>query len=162
MAIPLLFLAAAGSALKGAAGIAQGYQKGKALAGQALGATIERDMARLRGVQIQEQSRADLASTLGNIAAIQTARGVSLDSPTSQVIERRTIKDAYRDEAIAVLAERNRAANADMQARGYRSASRWALPLSVVNAAGDFAQAFSYGKQAFAKADPIADLKGLY
>ena len=162
MGIPLLAIAAAGSALKGIAGIGQGYMQGKSLAAQAAGAKIERDMALLRGTQIQEQSRAALATTLGNIAAIRSTRGVAGDSQTGQLIERRTMADFYRDEAVARLGELNRASAAGMAAKGYRTASRWALPLSVINSAGDFAQAFSYGKQAFTKPDPIADLKGLY
>ncbi len=148
---PLLAIAAAASALKGVAGIGQGYMQGRSLAAQAAGAKIERDMAVLRGTQIQEQSRAALATTLGNIAAIKAARGVASDSPTGQLTERRTMADVYRDEAVARLGELNRASAADMAAKGYRTASRWALPLSVMNSAGDFAQAFSYGKRAFAK-----------
>lgn len=159
--IPLLF-AAAGSALKGIAGIGQGYMQGKSLAAQAAGARIERDMALLRSTQIKEESRAALATTLGNIAAIRSTRGASLDSQTGQAIERRTLQDAYRAEAVAVLGELNRASAAGMAAKGYRTASRWALPISIINSAGDLAQSFSYGKQAFAKTDPIADLKGLY
>lgn len=149
--IPLLAIAAAGSAAKGLATIGQGYMQGKSLAAQAAGAKIERDMAMLRGTQIQEQSRAALATSLGNIATIQSARGVSNDSPTARAIERRTITDAYRDEGVARLGELNRASAAGMAAKGYKTASRWALPLSVLNSAGDFAQAASYGKQAFAK-----------
>ncbi len=162
MPIPLLAIAAAGTALKGLAGIGQGYMQGKALAGQALGARIERDMALLRATQIKEQSRAGLATTLGNIAAIRSARGAGLDSPTGRAIERRTAQDVYREEAVVVLGELNRASTAGMAAKGFRTASRWALPLSVVNAAGDFAQAYSYGKQAFTKPSPPADLNGLY
>lgn len=161
MGIPLLAIAAAGSALKGMAGIGQGFMQGKALAGQALGAEIERDNALLRRMQIAAGSRERLATALGNIDSIRTARGASLDSQTGQAIQRRTVEDSYRDEAVAVLAELNRASAAGMAAKGYRTASRWSLPLSVINSAGDFAQAFSYGKQALAPSGLSSNIRGL-
>lgn len=160
--IPLLALAAAGSALQGFATIGAGYQSAKAAKAAELGATIERDMARLRRTQIGEESRANLATMLGTVQALRSTRGAGLDSPTGQLIERRTRQDGYRAEAIAGLAELNRQSSADMAAKGHRSAARWAVPMSVLNAAGSFAQAASYGKQAFTRPDPIADLKGLY
>lgn len=162
MAIPLLAFAAAGSALKGIAGIAGGVSQRRAYAAQALGAEVERKNALLRRVQLQAGAREQLATTLGNITVIQSARGVSNDDPTSRAIERRTIQDAYRDEAIAALGELNRAESARMAAKGYKSASRWAVPLSLISAGGDFASALSYGQQAFAARGPSADLRGLY
>ena len=122
--------------------------QGRAYAAQALGAEIEKKNALLRRAQLQAGAREQLATTLGNIDAVRSARGASLDSQTGQMIQRRTIRDAYRDEAIAALGELNRAQSADMAARGYKTASRWALPLAVLNAGGDFAAAASYGKQA--------------
>lgn len=145
MPLPLLFAAAAGASfLKGVAGIAGGYQQAKSLAAQKLGAEIEGKMALLRGKQIAERSREDLLTVLGNVDAIRSARGAGLDSATGEAIRRRSIKDSYRDEAVAVLGELNRSQNASMAAKGYGTASRWAVPLSVLNSAGDFAQAYSY------------------
>lgn len=144
MALPLLFMAGA-AALQGVSTIAGGYMQGRANAAQALGAKIEGEMALLRGKQIKERSREDLATALGNIDAIRAGRGMSVDSPTGQLIERRTRRDAYRDEAVAVLSELHRAGAAEQQRRGYATAARWALPLAVLNSAGSFAQAFSYG-----------------
>lgn len=150
MALPLLLLAGAGLA-KGVSTIAGGFQSAAANKGAALGAQIERDMAILRGKQIGERSRQDLATALGNIEAIRTARGTSLDSQTGQMIERRTIQDSYRDEAVATLSELTRAGAAEQQRRGYRSAARWAVPMAVLNSAGDFADAYSYGSMALGK-----------
>ena len=144
MLLPL-FLMAAASAAQGIATIAGGFQQKSANKAQALGAGIERDFAVLRGKQIAERSREDLATALGNIDAIRTSRGVSLDSATGQAIERRTMKDSYRDEAVAVLSERTRAGAAEQARRGYNSAARWSVPLAVLNSAGSFAQARSYG-----------------
>lgn len=144
MALPLLFMAAA-AGLQGISTIASGYQQGKANAAQALGAKIEGEMALLRGKQIKERSREDLATAMGNIDAIRAGRGMSLDSATGQAIARRTRRDAYRDEAVAVLSELHRAGAAEQQRRGYASAARWAMPLAILNSAGSFAQAFSYG-----------------
>lgn len=147
MALPLLAIAAAGSALKGIAGIGQGYMQSRSLKAQAQAALIERDMAMIRSKQIGAVSRETLATTLGNIGAIRSTRGASLDSQTGQAIERRTISDNYRDEAIAILGELNRASAAGQSARGYRSAARWSVPLAVLGAAGDFGQAAAYGQQ---------------
>lgn len=146
MAIPLLALAAGGSALKGFAGIAGGFAQKRANKAQALGAQIERDMALLRGKQIGERSREDLQTALGNIDAIRSTRGASLDSQTGQMIQRRTMKDAYRDEGVQVLSELTRAGAAEQARRGYRTASKWAVPLAVMNSASDFASAASYGR----------------
>lgn len=109
-----------------------------------LGAEIEGKMALLRGKQIGERSREDLATLLGNIDAIRSARGASLDSATGQAIERRTIRDSYRDEGVAVLGELMRSGAANQAARGYGTAARWAVPLSVLNAVPDAMQARSY------------------
>lgn len=145
MPLPLLAIAAAGSVLQGFATIGSGIMSRRANKAQEAGAKIEADMARLRGKQIGERSREDLATVLGNIDAIRVSRGVSLDSATGDVIRRRTQRDAFRDEGVAVLGELNRASNATMAAKGYASAARWAVPLAVLQSAGSFAQAASYG-----------------
>jgi|GEM_PF-3284310 len=147
MAIPLLAIAGAGSALRGIAGIGQGFAQSRSLKAQAQAALAERDMAMIRSKQIGAVSRETLATTLGNIESIRTARGTSLDSQTGQAIERRTVQDFYRDEAIAVLGELNRASAAGQAANGFKSAARWSVPLAVMGAAGDFGQAAGYGKQ---------------
>ena len=105
-------------------------------------------MARLRGTQTKERSRVQLDSMLGNIDALRSARGASLDSQTGQLIEKRTRADAYREEGIGVLAEMQRRADALQAAKGFDSASRWAIPMSILGAAGSAAQAFSYGSMA--------------
>lgn len=145
MPLPLLAIAATASALQGVATIAGGVQSARANKAQQLGAEIEQKMALLRGKQIGERSREDLATALGNLTVMQSARGVSNDSPTARLIERRTMQDAYRDEGVAVLGELNRAQNAGMAAKGFGTAARWAIPLSVLNSAGSFASAASYG-----------------
>ncbi len=145
MAIPLMLMAAA-SAAKGVSTILGGFAQSRAFKAQALGAQIERDMARLRGTQIGERSREDLQSRLQNIDSIRTARGASLDSQTGQMIERRTMRDAYRDEGVARLGELNREGAAEQARRGFRTSARWAIPMAVLGAAGDFASAYSYGK----------------
>jgi hypothetical protein len=146
MPIPLLAIAAAGSALQGIGTLASGYQTAKANKASALGAKIEGEMAMIRRDQIGEQAREQLASTLGNINALRTGRGVSLDSPTGRAIERGTMQASYRAEAIGRLAELQRASSASLQARGYNSAARWAMPITALNAAGSFGQAAAYGK----------------
>lgn len=144
MALPLV-AAGISAGLSGLSGILGGFRQKKQAKAQELGAKIEAQMALIRGKQIGERSREDLATALGNIEAIRSTRGASLDSQTGQAIERRTVQDAYRDEAVAILGELNRASNSQLEARGYRSQARWAVPMAVVNSAGDFARAFSYG-----------------
>ena len=160
--IPLLFAAAAGSVAKGASTIFGGVAESRANKARALGAQIERDMALLRGKQIGERSREDLQTALGNIDAIRSARGANLDSQTGQLIEKRTIKDSYRDQAVATLSELTRAGAAEQARRGYRTAARWSVPMAAIGAAGDFASAGAYGKLAFARNGPPRDLDGLY
>lgn len=120
------------SALSSLLGGAQRKSEAKA---RELAARIEAENAKVRASQIGEQSRAQLATVLGNIDAIRTARGASLDSATGRAIRRRTMDDALRDEAIARLGEMNRAGAAGMAASGYRSAARWAMPMAVLGAA---------------------------
>jgi len=152
MALPLLMMAAAaGSAAKGVSTVLGGFAQRRANQAQALGAQIERDMALLRGKQIGERSREDLQTALGNIDAIRSTRGAALDSQTGQMIQRRTMRDAYRDEGVAVLSELTRAGAAEQARRGYRSSASWAVPLAVLNSVGDFAGAGSYGQTAMRK-----------
>ena len=132
--------------MKGVSTIASGFQQASANKAAALGAAIERDMALLRRTQIGEQSRGNLLTALGSIDAMRSTRGASLDSPTGQAIARRTAADAYRDEATQGLSELTRAGAADQARRGFRKAASWAVPLSVINASGDFLQAASYAK----------------
>ncbi|MBG7616466.1 hypothetical protein IWC96_14405 [Brevundimonas sp. BAL450] len=133
-----------GALFKGGATLAQGYMNAKANAASAVGAEIEQKMAKLRGTQIAERSREELAVALGNIDAIQSARGVNVNSATNEAIRKRTMKDAYRDEAVARLGEMNRAEAAGAAARGYRTAAKWAMPIAAMQAAGSFAQGGSY------------------
>lgn len=149
MLIPLLMAGA--SLAKGAATIGQGFMQGRAYAAQAQGARIERDMAYVRINQAGAASRNAMATAFGSIDNIRSTRGVSLDSATGQAIGRRTKADFYREEAIARLGELNRAAAADREAKGLTSAARWATPIAVLNAAGDFASAASYGSMAFGR-----------
>lgn len=144
MALPLLFAAGA-SALQGLSTLAGGYAASKSAGAQKLATQIEGEMSRLRGTQIAERSREDLATMLGNINAIRTTRGASLDSPTGRAIERGTIQNAYRNEATQVLAERMSSEASRQAARGFAAQQRWAIPLSVLNSASSFANAYSYG-----------------
>lgn len=128
--------------------IAGGFMQRKAAQAQALGAKIERDTALLRGTQIQERSREDLATLLGNIDAIRSSRNVSLDSETGEAIRSRTVQDAYRDEAVARLAELTRAGAAEQARRGANTQARWAIPIAVLQSGGQIASSASYAKGA--------------
>lgn len=145
MPLPL-FLAAAGSALQGVSTLASGVMSARASKAAAQASRIEGEIAMIRRNQQGAQARQELLTVLQSIGALRSARGVSLDSPTGQVIERATRETAYRQEAIAGLAELNRASAAQQEARGHRTAARWAVPISVLNSAGSFAQAGSYYK----------------
>lgn len=153
MPIPLMAIFAGTSALSLGGKLFGAYQSSKASANAAQAARIEGEMARLRGTQIGELSREQLRQTLGTIDAIRSARGVNLDSPTSQVIEAKTMKDALRDEMIARLGELTRAAASDAQARGYARASKWAVPLAAVGGIADIGADY-IGLQGAMKAKP--------
>lgn len=133
-------------ALQGISTIAGGYQASKSAGAQKLTAQIEGEMSRLRGTQIAERSREDLATMLGNINAIRTTRGASLDSPTGRAIERGTIQSAYRNEAAQTLAERMNSEASRQAARGFATQQRWAVPVSVLKSAGSFSDSYSYGR----------------
>ena len=141
--------------------IGSGVQSSKAYKAKALGAEIEQKMALLRGTQIGERSREDLQTALGNIDSIRSARGASLDSQTGQMIEKRTMRDAYRDEGVQVLSELTRAGAAEQARLGYRKSASWAVPLAVLNSVGDFASAASYGMGGAAKAGGAGGAKGV-
>lgn len=147
--LPLLLIAAAASAAAGgAAKIGAGILGAKANAASAAAAQQEARNALLRGTQIGEVSKENLRKTLSNIETVRAYTGMSGDSPTAQAIEGQVNSDASRDQAVQVLAELQRAGASSAQARGYRSASRWAIPLAALGATGDFVQAASYGAQA--------------
>lgn len=123
-----------------------GAQQRRAALAQAQAARIEGQMAAIRGNQIGEQSRAQLAATLGNIDTIRAARGLAESSQTGDVIRRVTMDDAYRAEAIARLGEINRQSSANMAARGYRSAARWAVPMAALDGAISAGRMFAAGR----------------
>lgn len=151
MPLPLLAIAAFGAAAGGLATIGSGVMSARANRAQEHAAKIEAKMALLRGKQIGERSREDLATTLGNIDAIRTQRGMSLDSATGRAIEQRTRQDAYRDEGVAVLGELNRAGAAKAAAKGFGTAAKWAVPMAVLQSGAQFASAASYGQMAMGK-----------
>lgn len=132
MVLPLLAIGLGVAA--GASKIAGGIMQSKSAAIQAQQAKIEGEMARLRGVQIAEQSRINLTQALGNISAITAARGLRGDDATGQAIRAQTKQDIYRNEAVARLAELNRAGAADATAAGYRMQSAWAIPMATLDA----------------------------
>lgn len=123
-----------------------GAQQRRAALAQAQAARIEGQMAAIRGNQIGEQSRAQLAATLGNIDTIRAARGLAESSQTGDVIRRVTMDDAYRAEAIARLGEINRQSASNMAARGYRSAARWAVPMAALDGAISAGRMFAAGR----------------
>lgn len=139
--LPLLAISAIGKGLQGLATIGAGRLEGKAAANRAQAARIEAEMANIRGIQVREASRQELQTVLGSIGVTRSTRGMSLDSATGQAIDATTRQDLYRREAIAALAERQRQGAALSAAQGYQTAARWALPLSVLQSGGQFAQA---------------------
>jgi hypothetical protein len=150
MGLPLLAVAMGiGSAASGLSTLFGGFAQKRANKAQALGAQIERDMALLRGKQIGAESRQNLLTVEGNIDAIRSARGASLDSATGDAIRKRTRADAYRAEGAAVLGELTRAGAAEQARLGYKTSAKWAVPMAVLNSAGSFAQSYGNFKGAF-------------
>lgn len=130
--IPLMM---AGATAVSAYGQMQAGRQNKAAAqASAAAAKIEGENARLRATQIGELSRLKLAQTLSTQQAIMASGNLSSNSATAQALERKTIENAYRDEAINRLGELNRASASDSAAAGYTIASRYAMPLATLGA----------------------------
>lgn len=131
--IPLMM--AASTALSVGSTLMSGQMSKAGSKASAAAAKIEGENARLRAVQIGELSRRRLAQTLQAQQTVFAQRGVSSDSATSMAVERKTIENANRDEAINVLGEMNRAAASDSAAAGYSLAAKYAMPLASLDAA---------------------------
>jgi len=131
--IPLMMAAATATSAYGQ--YQAGRQNKAGAEASAAAAKIEGANARMRATQIGELSRKRLAETLSAQQAIMASGMLSSDSATSQAIERKTIENAYRDEAINRLGELNRASASDSQAAGYTMAARYAMPLATLSAA---------------------------
>jgi len=130
--VPLV--AAATIATGAAARIGQGALNKASAKQQAKAARAEAADYRLRATQIAELSRDQLAQTLGTIEAVRAGRNLNPDSATAQALERRTVENAYRNEAVARLAELNKAQAAEWQAAGYSRAAKYAMPLAALSA----------------------------
>lgn len=132
MPLPLLALAFGG--LSALSKVGSGIAQAKGLAAQAQSAKIEAEMAKIQGVQAAEIAQEQLRQTLGNIDAIRSARGVGLDSPTGQAIDAKVRSNAARDQAVTALGYLQRVSAGKAAARGYRQASKYAIPLAGLDA----------------------------
>jgi hypothetical protein len=121
----------------------QGQAEKQAARDQAAAAQLEADAHKLRGVQIGEQSRDQLDRTLAAISTIRAQRGLSSDSETAQAIERKTVDNAYRNEAVAILGEQNAQQAALWATSGYRRAARNAMPMAWLDAGVNAGQQIS-------------------
>lgn len=130
--IPLMM--AASTALSAGSMLMSGQMNKAANKASAAAAKQEAANARLRAVQVGELSRQRLAQTLSAQETVFANRGVSSNSATSMALERKTIDNAYRDEAINVLSELNRASASDSAASGYSMAAKYAMPLATLQA----------------------------
>lgn len=130
--IPLMI--AASTALSAGSMLMSGQMNKAANKASAAAAKQEAANARLRAVQVGELSRQRLAQTLSAQETVFANRGVSSNSATSMALERKTIDNAYRDEAINVLSELNRASASDSAASGYSMAAKYAMPLATLQA----------------------------
>lgn len=130
--IPLMMAAA--TAASAASTMVAGQASKAGSRASAAAAKIEGENARLRAVQIGELSRRRLAQTLQAQQTVFAQRGVSSDSATSMAVERKTIDNANRDEAINVLGELNRASASDSAAAGYSLAAKYAMPIAGLQA----------------------------
>lgn len=112
----------------------QGKLEAQAAVDKAQAAKIEGQVHKLQATQAAELSRQQLYQTLGAIDVIRSGRGLSGDSATAQALERNTIQNAYRNEAVQVLGSLNAQQASLWQAAGYNRAAKWAIPLAAVEA----------------------------
>jgi hypothetical protein len=110
----------------------------KANMASALQARINAQLSQLHGVESAEQARYNLNQTMGTISAIQSARGVGMDSPTTQAIQENTQEMSDRNEAIQRLNALGQTANYTSQGNAYASAARMSLVNGLVSANFDF------------------------
>lgn len=142
--IPLMMAAATAASVASTVMAGQASKAGSKASAAA--AKIEGENSRLRAVQIGELSRRRLAQTLQTQQTVFAQRGVSSDSATSMALERKTVENANRDEAINVLGELNRAYASDSAASGYSLAAKYAMPLATLDAT---AKGLSGGTKAY-------------
>ena len=121
----------------------QGYATAETDAAQAEQARIGARNAGIAATEQVEQSQYQLARTLGNIDSLQTARGVSTLSPTSQAASNLAITNSNRNEQIARFGDLQQQQYYQTQARGYTTAEEWAIPLAAGQAVSDGVQGFS-------------------
>lgn len=129
-------LAAAASPILGGAyaRLQQGKMEAQANVDKAQAARIEGEMHKLQATQAAELSRQNLYQTLGAIDTIRAGRGLDLDSATGQALERKTVDNAYRNEAVNVLGMLNAAQGSQWAMTGYQRAAKWAVPLAALEA----------------------------
>lgn len=112
----------------------QGKLAAQSAVDKAQAAKIEGEMYKLRATQTAELSRQQLDQTLGTIDSIRAARGMNLDSATGQAIQRQSMQNAYRNEAVSVLGSLNQASASQMASAGYSMTAKWAIPLAAAEA----------------------------
>lgn len=122
-------MAAGGEFLK-ARGQAEGYRHQEEKAQRAAMA------ARTAADETDTVLREELNTTLGNIAAIRAASGVTLDSPTGIAITDEESRVSDRQRRISVGNLTRQATQYESDARYYRSAAGSALLAGAVGAAG--------------------------
>lgn len=97
----------------------------------------------LQALQASERRREDLRSAVAAISAQRAQRGLSLDSPTAQAIEREMRRQSVRDEGVERYGYRNRAAALRMQSGAFRRAAKYGLVQGYLGAVGTVAQGAS-------------------
>lgn len=97
----------------------------------------------LQALQASERRREDLRAAMSAFSASRAGRGLSLDSPTAQAIEREMRRQSVRDEGVERYGYRNRSAALRLQSKSFRRAAKTGLVQGYLNAAGTVAQGVS-------------------
>jgi hypothetical protein len=122
------------TALQGFSTLLGGFAQAKQAANEAQQARINFRNSQIAGTEAYEQNALQLRRTQGTVNSLEAARGVSLDSPTSQAVDSEVQTMSDRNNAIQQFGFLQQQQD-QMQANGYSSQEAWALPLTGMGAA---------------------------
>lgn len=117
-------------------------QQAKGLRAQAKAADQAAKAQQLQATQVEAERARELNDTIATIDALRAGRGASLDSPTAQIVERKTKKRSADITLAETLSIRQGAHASRLQGAGLRSSASAALVSGFANASTSLASAF--------------------
>lgn len=141
---------AAADIVQGVTSIGSGLQRRKAALEQAYAAEYRANIQRIRAKQVGAQGSRQTNQVLDGIRALRAGRGVSMDSPTAQAIERGVRDRGNEAENTAILSQLLGMDAEQNKARGLRDAAPWYAIQGFADGLSSFAKAGDSIASAFA------------